>query len=213
MRKDMLTYDDLAGGLEDAWVAAQLHEHSLIEAVVPDIHDRTFRAELFPEHPEPLTDMSMPPWVELAFTWTAAHQLRSEGRTGIGNEPLELTWIYNVPVHGMTDRNDNEFVRMFQRAVQTAYARVVGESGLDMPEVAVEVRRMYLTADRHAIPAFIQLVSSNVTDLSELWQGVDAVALRETLGAEMQFAAAVINALAEVFAPGGRGGYRSVDTA
>lgn len=210
----MLTYDDLAGGLEDAWILAQLHEHTLIEAVVPDIHDRTFRAELFPDHPEPLTDATMPPWVEISFTWTALHQLRSEGHSGLGNEALELSWVYNVPVHGMIERNDSELVRLFRRAVQTAYTRMLGENASsELPEVAVEVRRMYISADRRPVPAYIQLVSSNVTDLSEYWSGPDASVLRETLGTELQFSAAVIQALAEVFTPGGRGGYLSVDTA
>jgi len=209
----MLTYDDLAGGLEDAWVAARLHEHTLVEAVVPDIHDRTFRAELFPDHPEPLTEATMPPWVDVSFTWTALHQLRSEGHSGLGNEPLELTWVYNVPVHGMIDRNDGELVRMFRRAIHTAYTRLLGEADAEVPDVAVEVRRMYVSADRRPVPAFIQLVSSNVTDLSELWTGQDTSALRENLGAELQFSAAMINALAEVFTPGGRGSYLPVESA
>lgn len=72
---------------------------------------------------------------------------------------------------------------------------------------------MYVSIDRRPVPAFIQLVSSNVTDLSELWAGDDATTLRETLSAELQFSAAVIQALAEVFTPGGRGSYLSVDTA
>lgn len=113
----MLTYDDLAGGLEDAWLAARFHDHTLVESVVPDMHDRTFRAELFPDHPEPLTEATMPPWVEVSFTWAAIHQLRSEGHSGIGNEPLELSWVYNVPVHGMLDRNDGELVQLFRRAI------------------------------------------------------------------------------------------------
>ena len=77
----MLTYDDLVTGLEDAWLGVGLHEHSFVESVVPATTDRTLTVELFPEHEEPLTAESMPPWLDLSYTWSAVHQLLSEGRT------------------------------------------------------------------------------------------------------------------------------------
>jgi hypothetical protein len=209
----VITYDDLAGGLEDAWVAAGLHEHALTEAVVPDAHDRTFRAELFPEHPEPLTDTTVPPWVEIAFTWTALHQLRSEGREGVGEDPLEISWVYNVPAHAQSERSDADLVRVFQRAVQAAYKVSFPEGEAAMPaDLSVEVRRAYRGSARRA-PVYVQLVSTNVTDLSDLWGESDERSLRDVLSFEVQFAALIIGHLAEVFTPGGRGSYRSVDTA
>jgi hypothetical protein len=210
----MLTYDELAGGLEDAWGAAGLHEHTLIEAVVPDSHDRSFRVELFPEHPDPLTEATMPPWVEVNFTWTALHQLRSEGQVELGKEPLELSWAYNVPAHGMVDRSDGELVRLFQRAVQSAYTTIFPEGAAALPDdLAVEVRRGYRGPARRDSAAYVQLVSTNITDMTELWDDRDDVTLRDMLHFEVHFAAALISALAEVFTPGGRGSYRSVDTA
>ena len=210
----MLTYDDLAGGLEDAWIAAGLHEHTLIEAAVPDAHDRTFRAELFPDHPEPLTDATMPPWVEIGFSWTAVHQLRAEGREELGNEPLEMSWAYNVPVHGIQERSDTEFVRQFRRAVQSAYGRLFPDGGpAESTDVAVEVRRTYTGESKRPVVSYVQLVSTNITDLSELWTVADPSTLRNLLVMEVQFAATVIAALAETFTPGGRGSYRPVDTA
>jgi hypothetical protein len=47
----VITYDELAGGLEDAWIGAGLHEHAIIESVHPDTLERNYRVEVFPEHP------------------------------------------------------------------------------------------------------------------------------------------------------------------
>jgi hypothetical protein len=76
----------------------------------------------------------------------------------------------------------------------------------------VEVRRAYRGNARRAA-AYVQLVSTNITDLSDLWGDTDERSLRDVLGFEVQFAALIIGHLAEVFTPGGRGSYRSVDTA
>ena len=79
-------------------------------------------------------------------------------------------------------------------------------------DLSVEVRRAYRGSARQA-PAYVQLVSTNVTDLSDLWGESDERSMRDVLRFEVQFAALIIGHLAEVFTPGGRGSYRSVDTA
>ena len=64
----VITYDELAAGLEDAWIMAGLHEHALYENIHPETLDRSYRVELFPEHPEPLNENNSPPWVEMIRT-------------------------------------------------------------------------------------------------------------------------------------------------
>ncbi|HEX9441873.1 MAG TPA: hypothetical protein VF909_19455, partial [Roseiflexaceae bacterium] len=108
----MITYDELAAGLEDAWMLAGLHDHLLAESVQADTLERSYRVELFPEHPEPLTEGVSPPWVELSFIWTPAHQLHSEGRE-ISPGLLELAWTYTVDVRSQADRNDVDLTRAF----------------------------------------------------------------------------------------------------
>src|SRR5215213_4562229 len=92
----VITYDELAAGLEDAWLLASLHDHLLAESVLPDTLERVYRVELFPEHPEPLTEGVSPPWVELSFTWTPAHQLHSDGR-----ELSPACWSWPGPTRSM----------------------------------------------------------------------------------------------------------------
>ncbi len=208
----MLTYDDLVAALEDAWEAAGLHEHTLTESVQPSSHDRSYKAELFPDHPDPLTEENMPPWVEVAFVWSALHQLRSEGRD-IPPEPLDLAWTYTVNVQGMLERNDQELVRLFQRVVQTAFRRFYPAEAEEMEPVIVEVRRIYQGDGVRLRQAYLQLVSINITDLSDQWSEPDPRGLRTVMKTELQFVSAVLHGLTEVFAPNGRGGYRSVDAA
>ncbi|MCG8350303.1 MAG: hypothetical protein MI924_21265 [Chloroflexales bacterium] len=207
----MLTYDDLIAGLEDAWIAAGLHEHALIESVIPASHDRNVKVELFPDHPEPLTEENMPPWVELSFTWSALHQLYSEGRD-FAPEPLDLIWIYNVPVRGMIDRSDNELVRMFQRVVHAAFQRFYPAEAETMEPIAVEVRRIYQDDGQRLRSVYSHLVSTNLTDLSDQWANRDLHTLHNLMRTEAQLVSTIIHGLTELFAPNGRG-YRSVDTA
>ncbi|MCU0492875.1 MAG: hypothetical protein MUD01_14890 [Chloroflexaceae bacterium] len=208
----MLTYDDLVTELEEGWLAAGLHEHAVIESVVPSSHDRSYKAELFPEHPEPLTEDTMPPWAELNFIWTAMHQLRAEGRE-IAAEPVDLSWTYTVNVRGMNERNDHELVRMFQKAVQSGFQRIYPLEADEMEPVAVEVRRIYQGDRQNLNQVYLQLVSINLTDLSDQWNDRDPRALRVVIRAEVQLAAAIIQALSETFTPTGRGSYRTVDAA
>lgn len=208
----MLTYDDLVTGLEDAWLAVGLHEHAFIESVTPATHDRTLKVELFPDHEEPLTSTNMPPWLELTYSWSPVHQLLSEGRE-LPSEPLDLSWTYTATVGSPTDRTDTEMVRAFQSAVQRAFQRFYPTEAAEMEPVAVEVRRVYSSGTPKLQLDYIQLVSSTVSDLFEMWPDRDTQSLRLLLRIEMQLANAILANLADAFTPRGRGGYKSVDAA
>lgn len=208
----MITYDELAAGLEDAWLMAGLHEHLLAESIVPETLDRAYRAELFPEHPEPLTESVSPPWVEVSFTWNAAHQLHSEGHQ-VPPGVTELAWTYTIDVRAQGDRSDVELTRAFNAAVRSALRRVAPDLATAAEYIAVEVRRGYrMNGDRPTL-AYVQLVGTNVTDLGDLWANRQPESLREALRDELIIVAALLHALGETFAPSGIGGYRSVDTA
>ena len=207
----MITYDELAAGLEDAWVMAGLHDHLLVENVQPDTLERVYRVELFPEHPEPLTEGISPPWVELSFSWTPAQQLHSEGRE-ISPGLLELAWTYTVDVRGQSDRSDADLTRAFNVAVRSALRRAAPDMPAPSEYIAIEVRRGYRMSGEKPVLAYIQLVGTNVTDLADLW-GERAEGLREALHDELIIVAALLHSLGETFAPSGLGGYRSVDTA
>jgi hypothetical protein len=208
----MLTYDDLVTGLEDAWLAVGLHEHSFIESVIPATHDRSCKIELFPEHDEPLNNENIPPYLELSFTWSPVHQLIAEGRD-LPAEPLDLTWTYYATLNGQAERNDTELVRMFQRAVSSAFQRYYPAEAAEMDPVSVEVRRIYQPGGQRLQLDFIQLVSSTISDLFEQWPDRDLPGLRALLRTELQLASAIINHLADSFTPRGRGGYKTVDAA
>lgn len=208
----MITYDELAAGLEDAWLLAGLHDHLLAESVHPDTLERVYRVELFPEHPEPLTEGTAPPWVELTFTWTAAHQLHSEGNE-ISPGLLELAWTYTVDVRGHADCGDIDLTRAFNAAVRAALRRAAPDMPTPGEYVAIEVRRGYRTSGDRPVQAYVQLVGTNVTDLGDLWSDRHHDALRDALRDELIIVAALLHSLGEAFTPGGLGGYRSVDTA
>lgn len=209
----MLTYDELLNEIETAWAGVGLHEHEYIESVIPSSHDRMVKAELFPEHDEPLSFENTPPWVELTFSWSAVHQLRSEGRN-IASEPLDLGWMYMVYVRNMPERNDIELTRMFQRAVQSAFEQHYPLEATEMDPVAVEVRRVYQSDGQRIRQEYVQLVSSHVTDLSEQWNEREPRALRGLMRIELQLVATIIANLSDTFfSPTGRGGYHTVDAA
>ncbi len=208
----MITYDELAVGLEDAWLMAGLHEHLLTESVVPETLDRIYRVELFPEHPEPLGETPTPPWVEMTFTWTPAHQLHAEGRE-ISPGPIELAWTYTVDVREQSDRGDYDLTRAFNAAVRSALRRAAPDIPAPAEYVAIEVRRGYRSSNDKPMLAYVQLVGTNVTDLSDLWEDRNPDALREALRDELIIVSALLHALGETFAPSGLGGYRPVDTA
>jgi hypothetical protein len=213
----MITYDTLVASLEFSWVAAGLHEHELIESVQPDTFDRTYKAELFPEHPEPLDEDTMPPWVEIHFLWSALHQLRSEGHhVDVSSHPIVLTWVYNVLIRGdLRSRSDHELVRMFQRAVSKTLHQYYATETNSLTPIAVEVRRIYHSDQENTELAYVQLVGPNVTDLSDMWNERDPHALRNLLQSEFDLASSVIQALSSTFTPPStrHGSYRTVDTA
>jgi hypothetical protein len=208
----VISYDELAAALEDAWLMAGLHEHLLTESVVPDTLERTYRVELFPEHPEPLAEEASPPWVEMTVTWTPSHQLHSEGRE-ISPGPLELAWTYTVDVRDQADRSDIDLTRGFNAAVRNALRRVAPDIPMPAEYIAVEVRRGYRSSSDRPVPAYVQIVGTNVTDLGDLWDDRNPDALREALRDELIIVAALLHALGETFTPSGLGGYRPVDTA
>jgi hypothetical protein len=208
----VITYDELAAGLEDAWLLAGLHDHLLAESVLPDSLERVYRVELFPEHPEPLSEGISPPWVELSFTWTPAHQLHSEGRE-LSPGLLELAWTYTVDVRGQGDRSDIELTRAFNASVRAALRRAAPDMPTPVEYIAVEVRRGYRSNAEKLVLAYVQLVGTNVTDLGDLWGDRTPDALREALRDEMIIVSSLLHSLGETFAPAGLGGYRPVDTA
>jgi hypothetical protein len=208
----VISYDELAAGLEDAWLLAGLHDHLLAESMLPDTLERVYRVELFPEHPEPLSEGISPPWVELSFTWTPAHQLHSEGRE-ISPGILELAWTYTVDVRGQGERSDMELTRAFNASVRAALRRAAPDMPTPAEYIAVEVRRGYRSNADKLVLAYVQLVGTNVTDLGDLWGDRSPEALREALRDELIIVAALLHSLGETFAPAGLGGYRPVDTA
>jgi hypothetical protein len=212
----MFSYDDLIASLEDAWISVGLHEHALIESIVPATQDRMCRIELFPEHPEPLTIETMPPWIELNFTWSPLHQLLFEGRV-LTPEPLELNWTYTATIQRDTDRNDVELVRMFQRAVHASFLAHYPAEAAEMEPVAVEVRRIFQAKPQpegHTLSLeVIQLTSTTIVDLLEQWPGIDSHTLQQILKLELQLSRTIIGKLAESFTANGRSSYRSVDAA
>ena len=208
----MITYDELAAGLEDAWILAGLHDHLLVESMQPDTLERIYRVELFPEHPEPLTEGTSPPWVELTFTWTPAQQLHAEGRE-ISPGVLELAWTFTVDVRDQGDRSDADLTRAFNAAVRSALRRAAPDMPAPNEYIAIEVRRGYRTSGEKPTLAYIQMVGTNVTDLGDLWADRSPDGLREALRDELIIVAALLHALGETFSPSGLGGYRSVDTA
>ncbi len=209
----MITYDILANVLEDAWLFAGLHDHQISEQVNPETLERSYRAELFPEHPEPMTPSTTPPWAEVTFTWDAVHQLHSEGHP-VGPGMLELSWTYTVDLRFQGDRPDADLARAFQAAVRGALRRAVPDMVESVDYLALEIRRGFRNgANDRPVPAYVQLVGTNVTDLSDLWTERSAESLRDALRDELAIVGTVLRALAETFAPGGLGGYRSVDTA
>jgi hypothetical protein len=208
----MVTYDDLVMALEDAWLGVGLHEHTLIESFVPATHDRTCKIELFPDHAEPLTLATMPPWLEITFTWSPVHQLISEGRD-LPADPLELTLTYTVTLTNHRDRSDIELVRMFQRAVHSAFAHHFPNEVIEIEPVSVEVRRIYQPAEQRVELEAIQLVSATMVDLFEQWEDRDVQSLRRLIRSELQLARTIIANLSETFHSRGNDNYRSVDAA
>lgn len=209
----MLAYDDIVAALEESWVSVALHEHMLMESVSPDKHMRMYRVELFPEHDEPLNFDIMPPWIDLSFHWTAAHQLRSEG-CHLETEPIDISWTYMVPVQSvMRHRSDHELVRLFHQALRNALNHLAITDIPEIDEIPVDVRRVYHGDGEQLQVVYMHLVSTKITDLSDQWYSQDTQALSELIYYEMHLASTFVYALADIFTPGGHGGYLHVDSA
>jgi hypothetical protein len=120
-----------------------------------------------------------------------------------------------VLVHGsMRNSSDIDLVRIFQRAVYSGLRRFYPSVADDPGTIAVEVRRVYhSSANQRPQLAYVQLVSTNLTDLSEQWRTVDALSLRQALRTELQLVGTIVRALADGFNPDSNGSYRTVDTA
>jgi hypothetical protein len=208
-----MTYDELASALEDAWLAAGLHEHVIEEQVIIERNERSYRAELFADHEEPLPDPA-PPWVDVTFRWGPQHQLRGEGHEGL-RAPIELTWTYHVELGPYHPRSDQELARAFFGAVRAGFRRLDPNEPPPHDYIEVEVRRSFQAHGDGPLGTWIELVGNGLTDLTDLWSEHDPRVLGDVIRDELQLVAAVLLSLAEVFVPtrGGRGSYRSVETA
>lgn len=213
----MLTYDNLVAALTGAWTSSGFHEHDVIETVQPGSHEQTYKVELFPNNTENFEEDSIPPWIEVQFNWSPLHQLRAEGHPiDMTNDPLILTWLYNVVVPKTTrEQTDQELVRLFQRAIQAALRTLFPDEDITMTPIAIEIRRVYHSDGRNLDMEYVQLVSPNITDLTDEWNNQDLRNVRHVLQSEFSFANAIIEAMMSVFHPptGKHGTYRSVDTA
>jgi hypothetical protein len=113
----------------------------------------------------------------------------------------------------MAERSDIELVRIFQRAVTGVYRRLFPIEAEDMETIPVEVRRYYQGEGRNLDQVYVQLLFVNISDLSDQWEVRDSRVLHDILRQELLLARGIIDALADAFAPNGRGGYRTVDAA
>jgi hypothetical protein len=199
----MLNYDLLVAVLESTWETVGFHEHELIESIQPDTLDRSYKADLFPEHPQPLDEEVLVPWVEINFAWNTIHELCSLGHTVNGkvDEPLGIAWLYNVIVRdNMREYSDQELVRVFHRCVQSALSSFVTDL-IETPPIAVEIRRVYHTREQLPELVYVHLVSPNFTDLTEFWTEHNPQGLHDMLLGEFELAHTVIQSLSETFTP------------
>ncbi|NJO84608.1 MAG: hypothetical protein HC828_18785, partial [Blastochloris sp.] len=132
-------------------------------------------------------------------------------------DPLDISWTYMVLVHmGLRDRSDSDLVQMFQRAVSRALRRFYAGEAEASINVPVEVRRVYHSNEQGRPQlSYVQLVSSNITNLLDQWDFQDSGALRRVIRNEVTLAGAIIQALRDTFNTNTRNSntYRPVDTA
>ena len=194
----VMTYDELAAELEEAWNKAGLHEHLVAESIVPDVLERVYRAELFPDHPEAFPADRTPPWVEVSFQWTADHQVFVDDSEG-SSISLELAWTYTADVRSELDRDNTELIRTFQAAVDTALEGRAETIPQGAEYIAVEVRRGYRSIHTHPTLAYVQMIGTNMTDLGHLWNEGATKELRSVLQSECMLVAAILQNLKKVF--------------
>ncbi len=204
----LLSYEELANAIEEAWEQAGLHEHGVNETINPATLERTFRAEIFPDHGEPLTEQNIPPWVELSFVWDAEHQRASTANTPVA---LELLWNYTITLAGHDKRSDLELLKAFATVVNQTIRKLFQQAP-DHDMLAVEIRRSYQSAETRELQHIV-IYASGGSDISELFISKSADMLRTVLHEEMLVVASLLRALAEAFSPGSVGGYRTVESA
>jgi hypothetical protein len=216
----MLSYDEIVIKLEEAWVEAGFHEYLLTESVEPETHTRTFKVELFSNLIEIPDEEVMLPWLEISFTWSPVHQLLSDGYKIKSNDPVNLTWAYNVIAQGdLSERGDRELARLYRNAVERALRTMFSSNAIVEPvQLPVEVRRTYQCLPDSSEQVFVQLVSSTLTNLSEMWTNHDSDALQALISNDTHVAGAIIQSLAKTFLPSRplerhQSSYRPVDAA
>ncbi|MEM8529821.1 MAG: hypothetical protein AAGF95_03205 [Chloroflexota bacterium] len=194
-----MTYDEFAAELEAAWIKAGLHEHLVVESIVPDVFERVYRAELFPDHPESFTAETTPPWVEVSFHWTVKHQVHLE-ESERESVPLALAWTYTADVRSALDKSDSELIRLFRDAVNSALQGRLDAVSQEAEYIAVEVRRGYRSVHTQPALAYVQLVGTNVTDIGPFWSAGAVKDIRRVFQSECILVAAILQSLKEVFA-------------
>lgn len=202
-----LSYEELVNAFEATWAQVGLHEHDIVEYVTPATLERTFRATLFPDHGEPLTDANMPPWVEATVVWGPAHHLH-EGATLA--TPLEIQWNYTIPLPLSDKRSDQEFAKTAQMTIRQVVRRVFNED-VAHEVLAIEVRRAF-SPDGRTVSA-LHIYASGTSDISEVFLTPSSEMMHTVLREECSMAAALVLAFAETFNPGSVGGYRAVESA
>ena len=209
-KKDYMTlsYEELANALEEGWSVIGLHEHDVAEQVNPTTLERTFRAELFPEHGDPLTEHNTPPWVEVTMVWGPAHQVHTGQMVSV---PLELTWEYTITVPPADKRNDNELIRTLQSAIQTSLRKLFHEDvGHDV--LALEVRRAYKAPEARELRC-LEIHARGSSDISDVLTGLGHDHMLIVIQEEYAMVNTLLQTFADTFSPGSVGGYRSVESA
>lgn len=204
----LLTYEELANTLEETWEHVGLHEHGVNESINPATLERTFRAEIFPEHGEPLTEHNVPPWVEVSFVWGPEQQRASENNTPV---PLELLWNYTITLATHDKRSDGELLKSFMTIVHQTIRKLFQQT-LDHDMLAVEIRRSYRSSDARELQQLV-IFASGGSDIGDAFAATPPDMLRNILREELLVAANLLRAFADTFSPGSVGGYRSVDSA
>ncbi len=202
-----LSYEDLINAFESTWSHVGLHEHDVVEYVTPATLERTFRATLFPDHGEPLTDANMPPWVEATVVWGPSHHIH-DGT--VMTTPLEIQWNYTIPLPLSDKRSDQEFAKTAQTTIRQVVRRLFDED-VGHEVLAIEIRRAF-GADGRSVSA-MHIYASGTSDISEVLLTPSTDAIHTVLREESSMAAALVFAFAETFNPGSVGGYRAVESA
>lgn len=204
----MLSYEELANAIEDAWEQAGLHEHGVNETINPATLERTFRAEIFPDHSEPLTEQNLPPWAELTFVWGPEQQRASDSSTPA---PLELLWNYTVTLAVHDKRSDSELLKAFTVVINQTIRKLFQQTP-DHDMLAIEVRRGYRSAESRELQHIV-IYASGGSDIGEAFTATTPDMMRSILHEELLVVSSLLRALAEAFSPGSVGGYRSVESA